>query len=154
MSSTSPLSTDPRLASSLSADAQNVNWLLSSFVTKTRGVQGAIGVSSDGLLMALSANMDRSTADRFAAIVSGLTSLSDGASRALDMGGLEQVIVEMRRGYLFVSQISGGSSLGVIAARDADIGAVGYEMTLLVQRFGTALTPALIAELQGTLSVV
>jgi predicted regulator of Ras-like GTPase activity (Roadblock/LC7/MglB family) len=103
--------------------------------------------------MALSASMDRATGDRFAAIVSGLTSLSDGASRALDMGGLEQVIIEMRRGYLFVSQISGGSSLGVLAARDADIGAVGYEMTLLVQRFGAALTPALIAELQGTLSV-
>jgi hypothetical protein len=140
--------------SPLSVDAQNINWLLSSFVTKTHGVHGAIGVSSDGLLMALSANMDRSAADRFAAIISGMTSLSDGASRALDMGGLEQVIVEMRRGYLFISQISGGSSLGVIAARDADIGLVGYEMTLLVQRFGAVLTPALVAELQGTLSLV
>jgi predicted regulator of Ras-like GTPase activity (Roadblock/LC7/MglB family) len=136
----------------LSAEAQNVNWLLSSFVTRTSGVDGAIGVSSDGLLMALSANLDRASADRFAAIVSGLTSLSDGASRALDLGGVEQVIVEMRRGHLFVSRISGGSSLGVIASRDADIGAVGYEMTLLVQRFGSALTPALIAELQGTLA--
>ena len=69
MSSTSPLSTDPLLASSLSADAQNVNWLLSSFVTKTRGVQGAIGDASDGLLVALSANMDGSTAERFSAYV-------------------------------------------------------------------------------------
>jgi len=136
-----------------SVDAQNVNWLLSSFVEKTHGVQGAIGVSSDGLVMAISANLDRATADRFAAIVSGMTSLSDGASRALDMGGLEQVIVEMRRGYLFISRIGGGSSVGVIAARDADIGSVGYEMTLLVQRFGAVLTPALIAELQGSLSL-
>jgi predicted regulator of Ras-like GTPase activity (Roadblock/LC7/MglB family) len=137
----------------LSADAQSVSWLLSNFVTKTHGVQGAVGVSSDGLLMAISANMDRSTADRFAAIISGLTSLSDGAARALRMGALDQLIVEMRRGYLFVSQISGGSSLGIIAARDADIGLIGYEMTLLVQRFGAVLTPALIAELQGTLAL-
>lgn len=137
----------------LSADAQNVSWLLSNFVNKTHGVDGAVGVSSDGLLMAISANLDRSTADRFAAIISGLTSLSDGAARALRMGALDQLIVEMRRGYLFVSQISGGSSLGVIASRDADIGVVGYEMTLLVQRFGTVLTPALIAELQGTLAL-
>ena len=72
---------------------------------------------------------------------------------ALDWARRDQLIVEMRRGYLFVSQISGGSSLGVIASRDADIGVVGYEMTLLVQRFGTVLTPALIAELQGTLAL-
>lgn len=137
----------------MTVDAQNVNWLLSSFVTKTAGVQGAIGVSSDGLLMAISANLDRATADRFAAIVSGMTSLSQGASRTLAMGGLDQVIIEMRLGYLFISQVSGGSSLGVLAGRDADIGLVGYEMTLLVQRFGAVLTPSLIAELQGMLSL-
>ena len=136
-----------------SMDAQNVNWLLSSFVAKTHGVQGAIAVSSDGLLMAISADLDRATADRFAAIVSGMTSLADGASRALDMGGLDQVIIEMRHGYLFISHVSGGSSVGVIADRDADIGLVGYEMTLLVQRFGSVLTPALISELQGTLAL-
>ncbi len=137
----------------MSVDAQNVSWLLGNFVSKTAGVQGAIGVSSDGLLMAISANLDRATADRFAAIVSGMRSLSEGASRTLAMGGLDQVIIEMRRGYLFISQVSGGSSLGVLAGRDADIGLVGYEMTLLVQRFGAVLTPSLIAELQGMLSL-
>lgn len=137
----------------MSADAENVNWLLSNFVSRTPGVRGAIGVSSDGLLMAISASLGRASADRFAAIVSGMTSLSDGASRALDMGGLEQVVVELRRGYLFISRISDGSSLGVITARDADIGLVGYEMTLLVERFASVLTPKLIAELQGSLSL-
>lgn len=137
----------------MSADADNVNWLLSNFVTRTTGVRGAIGVSSDGLLMAISANLGRASADRFAAIVSGMTSLSDGASRALDMGPLEQVVVELRRGYLLISRISGGSSLGVVASRDADLGLVGYEMTLLVERFATVLTPALVAELQGSLSL-
>ena len=141
------------VAGAMSVEAQNVNWLLSTFVEKTHGVDGAIGVSSDGLLMAISANLDRATADKFAAIVSGMTSLADGASRAMSMGGVSQVIVEMRRGYLFVSQISGGSCLGVVAARDCDIGLVGYEMTLLVQRFGSMLTPALITELQSTLAL-
>ena len=141
------------VAGAMSVEAQNVNWLLSTFVEKTHGVDGAIGVSSDGLLMAISANLDRATADKFAAIASGMTSLADGASRAMSMGGVSQVIVEMRRGYLFVSQISGGSCLGVVAARDCDIGLVGYEMTLLVQRFGSMLTPALITELQSTLAL-
>ena len=67
------------------------------------------------------------------------------------MGGLSQVVIEMRRGYLFVSQISGGSSMGIAAERDADIGNIGYEIALLVQRFGTSLTPALITELQANL---
>ena len=136
---------------SLSVEAQNFNWLLNSFVEKTAGVRQAISVSSDGLLMAISSTIDRATADRFAAIISGLTSLSDGAARTLDMGGLSQVVIEMRRGYLFVTQISGGSCLGVAADRDADIGLIGYEIALLVQRFGSSLTPAIIAELQANL---
>ena len=82
-----------------------------------------------------------------------MTALADGASRTLSMGQLDQVIIEMRRGYLFIAHISGGSSVGVIAARGADIGLVGYEMTLLVERFGSVLTPGLIAELQGSLSL-
>ncbi|MFE0687553.1 roadblock/LC7 domain-containing protein, partial [Streptomyces xiamenensis] len=38
-----------------------------------------------------------------------------------------------------------------LAHPDADIGLVGYEMALLVDRAGTVLTPALRAELQGNL---
>lgn len=137
----------------ISQEAQNFAWLLNSFVDRTAGVQSAVAVSSDGLLMAASANIERASADRFAAIVSGLTSLSDGAARTMNMGGLSQVIIEMRRGYLFVSQIGGGSCLGVAAEPDCDVGVIGYEMTLLVQRFGNCLTPALIAELQANLAL-
>ncbi|MED7947272.1 roadblock/LC7 domain-containing protein, partial [Streptomyces sp. BE20] len=44
-----------------------------------------------------------------------------------------------------------GSALAVLAAPDSDIGLVGYEMALLVDRAGAVLTPALRAELQGSL---
>ncbi len=137
----------------ISTQARNVNWLLSSFVENTSGVEQSIAVSSDGLLMAASSNLDRASADKMAAIVSGLRSLSDGASRVLAKGAVSQVVVEKRNGFLFASAISGGSSLGVIARRDCDLGLVGYEMTLLVERFGHQLTPELIAELKASLSL-
>ena len=116
--------------------ARNISWLLSSFVDSTAEVEEAIAVSSDGLLMAMSANLERSAADQLAAIVSGVRSLSDGAARVTGRGVLNQAIVEMSDGYLFVTAISGGSCLGVVAGPTCDLGAVGYGTTLLVERVG------------------
>jgi predicted regulator of Ras-like GTPase activity (Roadblock/LC7/MglB family) len=52
-------------------------------------------------------------------------------------------MVDMQRGLLIVMAISDGSSLAVLAAADCDTGLVAYEMTLLVERVGNALTPAM-----------
>lgn len=135
----------------LQARVNDFNWLLSSFAENTTGVEQAICVSADGLLMAMSSNLDRANADKLAAIVSGLRSLSDGASRVMGRGGVNQVIVEMKEGYLFASSIGHGSSLGVLTARTVDLGLVGYAMTLFVQRVGAQLTPELITELKNSL---
>lgn len=135
----------------LQARVNDFNWLLSSFAENTTGVEQAICVSADGLLMAMSSNLDRANADKLAAIVSGLRSLSDGASRVMGRGGVNQVIVEMKEGYLFASSIGHGSSLGVLTTRNVDLGLVGYAMTLFVQRVGAQLTPELITELKNSL---
>jgi len=55
---------------------------------------------------------------------------------------MEQTIVEMAGGYLFVTPVSGASALAVFTSRDSDMGLVGYEMTLLAERVGHALTPS------------
>ncbi len=60
-------------------------------------------------------------------------------------------MVEMERGLLFVMAISDGSCLTVFAATTSDVGGVGYEMALLVDRAGDVLTPGLRAELQAAL---
>lgn len=133
---------------------QQIPWLLSRFVEQTPGVSDAVCVSSDGLLMAMSTNVDRAAADQFAAIAAGLTSLSQGASRCFGYGAVDQVMVEMSTGFLFVASISDGSSLGVLASKDSDIGLVGYEMTMLVERFGAALTPQVRAGLRSALAAV
>jgi uncharacterized protein len=137
----------------ISSQVRNVNWLMSRFVSDTVGVEQSIAVSSDGLLMAISSNLDRANADKLAAIVTGMRSLSDGAARVLGKGGLNQVLIEMRSAYLFVASISGGSSIGVVADKTCDLGLVGYEITLLVQRVGSQLTPELVTELKNSLMV-
>jgi len=131
-----------------SADVRNFNWLLSNFVETTAGVTDAVAVSSDGLLMAMSSTLERAGAEQLAAIIAGLTSLAESTARCFALGGLDQVIVSMQEGYLFVASVSDGSSLGVVADSRCDVGAVGYQMQLLVQRVGAALSPALVAELK------
>lgn len=130
------------------ADVRNFNWLLSNFVETTAGVTDAVAVSSDGLLMAMSSTLERAGAEQLAAIIAGLTSLAESTARCFALGGLDQVIVAMQEGYLFVASVSDGSSLGVVADSRCDVGAVGYQMQLLVQRVGAALSPALVAELK------
>lgn len=130
------------------AGARQFDWLLSSFVAKTAGVVDAVGVSSDGLLMARSDGLGRAGAEQLAAIVSALVSLGQGTARCCGATRLEQVIVEMDGGFLFVAAISDGSVLGVLSRRDCDVGLVGYEMTLLVERAGRLLTPEIVSELK------
>lgn len=140
------------MPTSLSSQAQNVNWLLSSFTENDAYIEQTIAVSSDGLLMATSSSVDRATDDRLAAVISGLRSLSEGGARVMGKGSVNQVIVEMDRGFLFVSAIGDGSVLGVLTNRQADLAAVGYEMTLLVDRVGSVLTPEIVAELKNGLA--
>ncbi|MFI1920170.1 roadblock/LC7 domain-containing protein [Nocardia sp. NPDC020380] len=128
------------------------NWLLADFVRTTDGVRDAVAVSSDGLLMAMSDGLDRTGADRLAAIVSGLTSLGRSASRSYAFDGLRLIMIEMGRGFLLVSAMANGSCIGVIADHHADISLVGYQMAVLAERAGALLTPALITELRESLS--
>ncbi len=116
-------------------------WLVDGFVERTPGVAHGAVVSSDGLLMASSSALPKDRADQLSAIASGLSSLTNGAARCFDGGAVVQTVVEMEFGFLLLMAISDGSSLVVLAEPTCDIGLVGYEMTLLVDRVGQALTP-------------
>jgi predicted regulator of Ras-like GTPase activity (Roadblock/LC7/MglB family) len=138
---------------SLSDDARSFSWMLNNFVDQTAGVREAVAVSADGLLMAMSSMLERDGGEQLAAIISGLVSLGRGTATCVGFDALEQVIVAMRGGFLFVSSISDGSCLGIVADDAADIGLVGYQTTLLVERAGRLLTPALVDELKQELLV-
>lgn len=135
----------------LSRDAQSLNWLVESFVRNTAGVAHAAVVSTDGLLVAVSERLDRARADQLAAIGSGLASLTQGAARLFAAGSVNQTVIEMEKGFLFVMSVSDGSCLAVLAAPSCDVGVVAYEMAMLVTKVGDVLTPQLRAELQAVL---
>ena len=120
---------------------QDMGWLLSNFADSVAGIAHVVAVSADGLLLASSRDLPADRADQLAAITSGVVSLTDGASRMFNAGEVQQTIIEMDSGYLFLMSISDGSSMAVLAARSCDVGQVGYEMALLVDRVGDALTP-------------
>ncbi|GGK92635.1 roadblock/LC7 domain-containing protein [Mangrovihabitans endophyticus] len=121
---------------------QDMGWLLSNFADSVAGIAHVVAVSADGLLLASSRDLPPDRADQLAAITSGVVSLTDGASRMFSAGEVQQTIIEMESGYLFLMSISDGSSMAVLAARSCDVGQVGYEMALLVERVGAALVPA------------
>jgi len=120
----------------------DMGWLLSNFADSVAGIAHVVAVSADGLLLASSRDLPADRADQLAAITSGVVSLTEGASRMFSAGAVQQTIIEMDSGYLFLMSISDGSSMAVLAARSCDVGQVGYEMALLVERVGAALVPA------------
>ena len=61
-----------------------------------------------------------------------------------------QTVVEMQGGFLLLMAISDGSWLAVLASPTSDIGLVGYEMTMLVDRVGEHLSPTLRASGAGS----
>ncbi|GAA3965905.1 roadblock/LC7 domain-containing protein [Thermobifida alba] len=132
----------------LSESAENFTWLVSNFVSEVPGAEHAIVVSSDGLLLTASRGFPEEHAEQLAAIVSGLQSLAEGTARMFAKGDSEQLILRMKRGYLFVMSISDGSSLAVLTSKDADMKIVAYQMTLLVENAGHVLTPQLRSELR------
>jgi uncharacterized protein len=127
---------------------KHLSWLLTNLIERVPAIAHAIVVSTDGLPLACSQDFPPDRADQLSAITSGLTSLTQGASRMFEGGAVTQTVVEMQRGLLIVVSIGDGSTLAVLAARDCDMGLVAYEMTMLADRAGRALTPKMRGALQ------
>lgn len=128
-------------------------WLLNNFVRNVPGARHALAVSADGLLMAMSTELDRTSGDQMAAIVAGLSSLTRGASRQLRAGEVRQAVVEMDTLFLVLMSVSDGSVLAVVADGDCEIGLIGYEMAMLVTRAEATLTPQLVSQLRAQLPI-
>src|SRR4051795_11907552 len=125
-----------------STQRDSLDWLVSKFAGEVSGVSHAVLVSADGLLMAASEHMPTERADQLAAVASGLASLSTGASQLFDGGYVLQSVVEMQNGYLLLMRVGDGSNLAALATTNCDIGQIGYEMAILVERVGTVIQSA------------
>ncbi|WP_234789339.1 MULTISPECIES: roadblock/LC7 domain-containing protein [Mycolicibacterium] len=125
-----------RSAATPSGTSGTLDWFVSNFVRDVPGVSHAILVSADGLLMASNSHLPADRAEQLAAVTSGLASLSTGAARLFEAGNVRQSIVEMDDGFLLLMGVGNGSYLATLASISCDIGQVGYEMALLVDRVG------------------
>ncbi|MBS4728946.1 roadblock/LC7 domain-containing protein [Mycobacterium sp. SM1] len=118
------------------AHNNSLDWLVSHFAREVPGVSHAVLVSVDGLLIAASEHLPPDRADQLAAVASGLASLATGAAQLLEGGHVLQSVVEMQNGYLLLMRVGDGSHLAALAASSCDIGQIGYEMAMLVERVG------------------
>lgn len=136
---------------STSEVAGNLNWLLGRLCESVPAIKQAVVVSSDGLALAKSEGVDRETAERLAAVSSGMIGLAYGSAGRFGAGPVSNVIVEMQRGWLFVTGIRDGSLICCLTEKEIDMGAVAFEMSIFVQRVGESLTPDVRQELKALL---
>jgi predicted regulator of Ras-like GTPase activity (Roadblock/LC7/MglB family) len=131
--------------------ASNLNWLLARLCETVPGIKQAVVVSSDGLALAKSDGVDRETAERLAAVASGMIGLAYGSAGRFGAGPVSNVIVEMQRGWLFVTGIRDGSLICCLTEKEIDMGAIAFEMSIFVQRVGDSLTADVRQELKSLL---
>jgi predicted regulator of Ras-like GTPase activity (Roadblock/LC7/MglB family) len=119
---------------------QDLERLITELTERVPNVLHALMVSSDGVPVAVSGQLQPDLPERLSAITSGLISLAGGAARMFDGGTLTQAVVAMERGTLVIMAIDDGSSLAVLTTAAADLDLVAYEMTMLTEQVGSTFT--------------
>lgn len=123
--------------------------LVTEFVRRVAGVAHAVVISPDGLLFASSADLPADRAEQLASVASELMRTADDAAASFKGGAVNQTMVEMELGYLFLMSIDDGSSLAALASPRCELGAVAYEMTKLVDQLSWRLSAGVPEQLQG-----
>lgn len=145
------MTVQPGNTQSTASESVDLDFVLNRFVDDTEGVLFAQTVSADGMHLASSSGFDSARHDTFAAIASGLASLTDSSVELFGLGAVTRQIIEASDGWVLLSRISNTASLGVVSRRQADLGLIGYEMTRLAKQLGPALSPAVVDRLKGSL---
>jgi predicted regulator of Ras-like GTPase activity (Roadblock/LC7/MglB family) len=121
---------------------EQLGWLLDNLVSRVANVRQALVLSRDGLVVARSQSMGREEGDHLSALAAGVHSLARGAGQQVGGGNVRQTIIEMDSAFLFVMAAGQGTCLAVLAASDANLSVMAYEMAMLVRRMGVYLTAA------------
>jgi predicted regulator of Ras-like GTPase activity (Roadblock/LC7/MglB family) len=122
------------------ARTDRLNWLLDDLVRRLAGAEKAVVLSGNGLPLGRSAALDGADAEHLAAMASAFSSLSRGVGTTFGKGGVLQTVVELDDGYLVVTEAGAGACLALLASIHADLGMVAYEMNVIVQQVGGALS--------------
>jgi predicted regulator of Ras-like GTPase activity (Roadblock/LC7/MglB family) len=119
----------------------DMDWMLKDLAESVPQTRYVVLLSSDGLCMARY-HADIDTADRLAAIGSGLQSLSSAVAAEFphSNGRMRMVVIEVNGGFLYLMAAGAGAHLAVLADEGVDAGLVGQHMRDLVARIGAHLT--------------
>jgi predicted regulator of Ras-like GTPase activity (Roadblock/LC7/MglB family) len=121
------------------SNSGDLNWLLDDLLMRAAGAQHAVVLSADGLCVGRSANLARDDSEHLSAMASAFQSLARGVGRHFSGGRVRQTVVELDRAFLIVTAAGDGACLALMAAEDADIGMIAYEMNLMVKKVGSFL---------------
>ncbi|MDH2390903.1 MULTISPECIES: roadblock/LC7 domain-containing protein [Streptomyces] len=121
--------------------ANELGWMLDE-VLRVPHARHAILLSADGMLRAHSADIDRDDAERLAAGLSGVQSISRSTAEFCDRPDTpwRQTLIEFAHGYVFLVAAGTGAYLAVSTSDRVDMEAVTYRMHKLVDRLGRELT--------------
>ncbi|BBC34962.1 Roadblock/LC7 domain protein [Streptomyces graminofaciens] len=119
----------------------DLSWMLDSAL-EIPGALHAVLVSADGLQRARSRDVSKDDADKAAAAMSGMQSLSRSLSFFVDRTDLrwQQTLVEFDGGWIFLISAGAGAYLAVSASSDVDMADITFRMQQLVGQLGKVLT--------------
>jgi len=119
----------------------DMDWMLKDLAESVPQTRHVVVLSSDGLCIAKH-ETDEDTADRLAAVGSGLKSLSSAVATEFPHsdGRMRMVVVEVDGGFMYLMAAGAGAHLAVLADEGVDAGLVGQGMRDLVARIGEHLT--------------
>jgi predicted regulator of Ras-like GTPase activity (Roadblock/LC7/MglB family) len=119
----------------------DLSWMLDSAL-EIPGALHAVLISADGLQRARSKDVSKDDADKAAAAMSGLQSLSRSLAFFCDGFDLrwQQTLVEFDGGWIFLISAGAGAYLAVSASSDVDMADITFRMQQLVGQLGKVLT--------------
>ncbi|GIJ44029.1 dynein regulation protein LC7 [Virgisporangium aliadipatigenens] len=118
--------------------SNDLTWMLDDLVTLP-GIESAVVLSSDGLIIKKSSSLPQDIADVLAAGASSLHSITAGLGRQFRSGAVQQIVAEYDGHTLFVAAAGQNARLAVLCGQSVDMGTVAYEMGRLVTRIGDYL---------------
>jgi uncharacterized protein len=126
--------------------------MLEDMARRAPGVEQAVMLSADGLLLAMSPGLGRDDGDRFAAVAAGLLGIAVGASGPVSGGPVEEVVVQMRDKLLVVMRINAEGVLATLGSAGCDVAAIAYEMAVFARTSASLLDAAARLDLQAALT--
>jgi predicted regulator of Ras-like GTPase activity (Roadblock/LC7/MglB family) len=108
--------------------------LVGDLAARVPGIDAVVILRRDGEVVAAAGGLGDPGTEVLAAMAAGILSLAGGAAKHLAGGQVGQVFMDLSGKYVFITPADDYGALAVIATREADMGALARETTILSHR--------------------